>query len=594
MAKAFIGATECKMYLGASKIKKAYLGRQRVYSAGNIVTYKVDSGVAYQEEVDSDASCLAPKTFTPAKSGWVFVGWREDATAAGSVFASKVMGDEPVTLYAVFEQAVTLTYYNGSATPTTATKTRYYNNGNVANPTVTLTQAAISGWTTRGWSTDAAGNAGAVYANGATITLTGSLTLYGLYYQTITVTLVTPNGTTYPSGTRYYNSAGSMVNPTFAPVVPAASGWTIRGWSTSNQGNTDITYSSGAAFACTGNITLYSLYYRTLYLYYDGNGATGGAVGAQSGTQYWAPAGTVNPTLQLQACGFSRTNYAFTGWDYGAPGTVVTLTDSITVSAQWVQSVYTYAYTGGMQSFTAPVSGKYLLQVWGAEGGTSDRHDKPGTPGKGGYGAGYVTLTQGQIIYICVGAAGNRARWLSAGAYNGGGASNDSPGGGATHIGTRNGTLVEYGNTNGLFIAAGGGGGAGWGDRTHEPNGGALGMAFRAGDGGGAAGGDGYGYHYADAVDCGRGGTQTAGGISGNTLGSGVFGRGGDYPIDYNYPAGGGGLYGGGSGDAATSDDEFWCGAGGGGSGYIGGVSDGSWSNGQRSGDGCAQITLIA
>lgn len=119
-------------------------------------------------------------------------------------------------------------------------------------------------------------------------------------------------------------------------------------------------------------------------------------------------------------------------------------------------------------------------------------------------------------------------------------------------------------------------------------------MAFRAGDGGGAAGGDGYGYHYADAVDCGRGGTQTAGGISGNTLGSGVFGRGGDYPIDYNYPAGGGGLYGGGSGDAASSEDEFWRGGAGGGSGYIGGVSDGSWSNGQRTGDGCAQITLIA
>ena len=593
MAKIFIGSEGYKISLGTQKIKLAYLGDQRVYSAGNIVTYYVDTTTTYREEIDNGSSCLSPTSFVPQKAGWTFIGWREDTVASSSVLTSKVMGDAPITLYAVFRQAVTLTYYNGSVNPSTRTDYRLYNNGNIVNPTTALAQNSISGWTTRGWSISSAANAGVSYDNGSIITLDGNMTLYGLYYQTITLTLVTPNGTTYTNGTRYYNSSSNIINPTFTPTVPAVSGWAIRGWSTSAVGNADITYISGATFACTSSITLYSLYYRTLYLYYNGNGATGGAVGTQSGIQYWSPTGTVNPSLQLQTNGFSRANYAFTGWDYGAPGTVVTLTDSITVSAQWVQSVYTYAYTGDMQSFTVPVSGKYLLQVWGAEGGTSERYTS-GIPGKGGYGAGYVTLTQGQIIYICVGASGNRARWSSVGAYNGGGASNDSPGGGATHIGTRNGTLAEYGSTNGLFIVAGGGGGAGWGDRTHEPNGGALGMAFRAGDGGGTSGGDGYGYHYADAVDCGRGGTQTAGGISGNTLGSGVFGRGGHYPIDYSYPGGGGGLYGGGSGDCATSDDEYWRGGAGGGSGYIGGVSDGSWSNGQRSGDGCAQITLIA
>lgn len=95
MAKVYLGATACKLYLGSTKIKKGYVGDTRVYSAGNIVTYKVDTSTTYQEEVDEGASCLSPKTFTPQKSGWAFVGWRMDMVASGDVLTSKVMGDNP-------------------------------------------------------------------------------------------------------------------------------------------------------------------------------------------------------------------------------------------------------------------------------------------------------------------------------------------------------------------------------------------------------------------------------------------------------------------------------------------------------------------
>ena len=110
------GTSKLKLFVGEDKVKKAYLGDTKIYSAGNIVTYRVDNGVTYQEEVDSDASCLNPTTFTPSKSGWTFVGWREDTTASSDVLSSKIMGDEPITLYAVFRKAVTLYYYNGSTT----------------------------------------------------------------------------------------------------------------------------------------------------------------------------------------------------------------------------------------------------------------------------------------------------------------------------------------------------------------------------------------------------------------------------------------------------------------------------------------------
>ena len=354
-------AVKPKLYILGAKAKKAYCMGEQVWSAGNIVTYKVDSGVTYQEEVDSDASCLTPKTFTPAKSGWVFAGWREDATAAGSVLASKVMEDEPITLYAVFEQAVTLTYYNGSAAPTTTARTRYYNNGNVANPTVTLTQAAVSGWAARGWSTDAAGNAGVVYASGVAFALDASLTLYALYYQTITLTLVTPSGTTYPSGTRYYNSAGNIVNPTFAPVVPALSGWTVRGWSTGTAGNAGVTYASGAAFALTTSITLYALYYQTVTLTTVANGATS----ANSGTRYYNSSGDViNPTFTV--ANPAKTGATFIGWSADGSTTVVNSNiTGLTLDASTTRyAVFKYA------DVSAPaLTGSYNIDTpnWGHE-----------------------------------------------------------------------------------------------------------------------------------------------------------------------------------------------------------------------------------
>lgn len=120
-----------------------------VYSAGKMVTYVVDTGTTYQEKVKKGQSCLAPTTFTPTKSGWTFVGWREDKTASGTVLGSKVMERSPLTLYAVFKQAITCYTYNGSSTRTSTTGTRYYNNGNIVNPSFKLSQNGMSGWSSK-------------------------------------------------------------------------------------------------------------------------------------------------------------------------------------------------------------------------------------------------------------------------------------------------------------------------------------------------------------------------------------------------------------------------------------------------------------
>ena len=130
-----------KMNYDGQKVKKWYHDGVRVFTAGNVVTYHVNSSTSYQEEVDSEASCLSPTTFTPELSGYTFVGWREDAVASGEVLSEKIMGDEPISLYAVFKKTFTLSFANnyasgGATNPVSGNQ--YYNNGNIVNPVVTL------------------------------------------------------------------------------------------------------------------------------------------------------------------------------------------------------------------------------------------------------------------------------------------------------------------------------------------------------------------------------------------------------------------------------------------------------------------------
>lgn len=176
----YIGNKKIKnVYVGSKKIKKIYVGSRLVYSAGNIVTYHVDSGVAYQEEVDEGASCLAPKSFTTTKTGWEFVGWRKDTTASGSILSTLAMGDVPMTLYAVFRKAVTLTTV-ANGTNSAKQGYIYYNNGAVVNPTFTVSAPEKSGWTFVGWST-AAGSITVSDSTISNLTLSASTIRYAVW-----------------------------------------------------------------------------------------------------------------------------------------------------------------------------------------------------------------------------------------------------------------------------------------------------------------------------------------------------------------------------------------------------------------------------
>lgn len=136
----------------------------KVWSAGNTVTYRVDNKVSYTEEVDYGGNCLSPKTFTPVKDGYVFLGWRQDSDPSENVLKVLTMGDSPVLLFAVFVKTVSVNYDLGDATgsvdPTNGIV--YYNNGNYTYPLVYLaspTSVSKPGYRFDKWDLGASGEA---------------------------------------------------------------------------------------------------------------------------------------------------------------------------------------------------------------------------------------------------------------------------------------------------------------------------------------------------------------------------------------------------------------------------------------------------
>ena len=237
---------------------------------------------------------------------------------------------------------------------------------------------------------------------------------------------------------------------------------------------------------------------------------------------------------------------------------------------------FTYISSGSDRTQTVNLfAGAYKLEVWGAEGGTS--YNAAG--GKGGYATGILNIATEKSLYINIGGKGGDTSSGTGGTagYNGGGTGGTggrggAGGGGATHIAINNsrGTLNFYENyKSDLLIVAGGGGGGAQGGNENSTG----------GTGGGTTGGStSWSKPYGPIVSGGNQNTGYSFGIGQNgesQISSHLEGNG----------AGGGGYYGG-----YSTYGGYYC-AGGGGSGYIGGVSDGTMSNGIREGDGLATIT---
>ena len=171
-------------------------------AAGNVSAYKAATTTKYTvtyyinnttktQQYKTGEGILSP-SFTPSISGWTFIGWRTDKTASSSVLSGTKMGSANITLYAVFRQTITLSYNanGGSSTPAAQTGYRYYNNGNVANPSFTLAAAiARSGYNFQYWRLN--GTSGTAYNARGSITLSSSATMYATWTASTSVATVT-------------------------------------------------------------------------------------------------------------------------------------------------------------------------------------------------------------------------------------------------------------------------------------------------------------------------------------------------------------------------------------------------------------------
>ena len=285
----------------------------------------------------------------------------------------------------------------------------------------------------------------------------------------------------------------------------------------------------------------------------------------------------------------------------------------ITVSTQEESNsdVVTFAYTGDVQTFTAPADGYYKLEAWGAQGGTTSK-GKSG--GKGGYSTGVIYLTKDTTLSVYVGGAGG----ATDGGWNGGGKDvvgkktdqqqqQGRSGGGATDFRVSGDTLYHR------VLVAGGGGGAVQFSIGYQ-NGQYKYAGADGGTGGGLNGGQGVAGSAGKAG--GYGGTQTAGGEAGYGKAAngnaGAFGNGGDTTGSSNNApggGGGGGWFGGGSGgrgNAASAASKATSGGGGSGFVFTGGtpiegylvdeqyaLTTTSMSNGQQTGNGQARVTIV-
>ena len=213
-----------------------------------------------------------------------------------------------------------------------------------------------------------------------------------------------------------------------------------------------------------------------------------------------------------------------------------------------IGEIKNFDYTGSVQSIEL-TPGRYKLEVWGAQGGSS-------YGGKGGYSIGEYNINTNTIVYVAVGGKGKFLDKVESdidGGFNGGGGAHCcssygvcASGGGASHISLRNGILSSHSSYKAdlLLVAGAGGGGGTW--NSYSGNGGI---------GGGSSGGNGT----APISQAGTGATQSSGGTAGT----------GNYtPTNPNgYFGGGGNGQGYGNGKSTTTGHA----GGGGGGGFYGG-----------------------
>ena len=251
-----------------------------VYAKSVTVSYYNESTGAIKDVKNRyyNSGSITNPTFTlhqAAKSGWTPAGWAVENGSVAYSNGTAFTRDSDITLYGKYNQAITVTYYNGTTSAASATGTRSYysGTGTIVNPIFSLTPASLSGWTFRGWATSSVATAGIAYNSISNTAFGVNTTVYAAYSQTITLSY-NGNGATSGSiaaqtGTRYWNT-GNVSNPSFTLPANAFTrpGYTFSYWAL----NGGTAYSPGAVITLEGTAIMYAMWVSNAF-YVIQNGA---------------------------------------------------------------------------------------------------------------------------------------------------------------------------------------------------------------------------------------------------------------------------------------------------------------------------------
>ncbi len=299
------------------------------------------SGATAAQTIATDATAnLNANTFT--KSGYTFVGWACNPTATeaeysdGALYTMQAGGG---ALYAVWTaEAKTLTFNANGATGGSTADILSNTDKNVTLPSCGFTK---EGHTFNGWNT-ASNGSGMAYSVGSTYKMTaGDNALYAQWtVNQYTYTFYDEDGiTVLKTATADYGSViTAPTNPT--KTATAQYSYAFDKW----EGFT-------AGMTLAGDISFKAKYGSTVnqytYTFYDEDGITVlKTATADYGSVITAPASPVKTAT-------AQYSYAFTGWDKAVPST---LTNNITFTAQYSQTVNQYTVTFNSQGGTAVAS----------------------------------------------------------------------------------------------------------------------------------------------------------------------------------------------------------------------------------------------
>ncbi len=255
--------------------------------------------------IEKGCNTLVDLSPVAEKKGYTFIGWNTNPNATEGLTSFTVGTVEDVKLYAIYslKVQVSLVYYEGIQQKTGTIIKEAFNTAEYAEIEIPKVNSYLTGWNTKGWSTEASSNAEVEYSgDNITLTLSGDMTLYMLYGKNISSTYryygydeLTENSNDskylyvekvnessykgyYPTSnvltseitTNASNISATTASRVTIPEVPTTvknqnnTTWNLRGWNDVVDLSKESDYKTGDTVAIKDNKVFYASYDATI------------------------------------------------------------------------------------------------------------------------------------------------------------------------------------------------------------------------------------------------------------------------------------------------------------------------------------------